>query len=275
MSWYREPMLAVDTETTGVDVEADRIVSAAAILVGSGGAKARTWLANPGIDIPEGATAVHGITSEHARTNGAPAEAVVEELVTALAEAVTAGVPLVGHNVVYDLTIIDREARRHLGTGLYDVFGQHAQLAVVDTMVLDRYTAPFRRRVSETQGPYQLRTTAETYEFAWDDEAAHGALYDALMAARIAWKIGAIAEKPRDDRPGWVQRLRINHFSALTGMTVMELHQSQILWAAEDAAGFQQWLRTKAPEGKRDVAAVIDGTWPLRPLPVPAEEASA
>jgi DNA polymerase-3 subunit epsilon len=267
-------MLSVDTETTGVDVEAARVVSAAAILVNSGGAKARTWLADPGVEIPEGATAVHGITTEHARAEGAPAAAVVEEIVTALAEAVTAGIPLVGHNVVYDLTIIDREARRHLGTGLLDVFGQHAQLAVIDTMVLDRYTAPFRRRVSETQGPYQLRTTAETYGFEWDDEAAHGAKYDALMAARIAWKIGAIAAAPRASRPEWVQKLRTNRFGALSGMTVMELHQSQILWAAEDAAGFQQWLRTKAPDGKRDPAAVIDGTWPLRPLPVPAEEAT-
>ncbi|MDQ3432667.1 MAG: exonuclease domain-containing protein [Actinomycetota bacterium] len=273
MSWHNEPMMALDTETTGVNVEHDRIVSAATIHVSRTGQQPRTWLSNvDGQPIPEGATAVHGISTEHAHANGQPAAEVIEQLVTAIAEAVATGIPIVGHNAVYDLSIIDREARRHLGAGLMNILGWHANLAVIDTMVLDRYVAPFRRRVSETQGPYQLRTTASTYGLIWDEKAAHGAEYDALMSARVAWHIGNIASLRRADYPEWVQRLRTQRFSELHGMTALELHTSQMLWAARDAAQYQTWLRTKAPDGKRNPDAVVEGAWPLIPAPATAEE---
>lgn len=271
MSWHTEPMLALDTETTGVNVESDRVVSAAAIHLSPAGAKPRTWLSDvDGQEIPEGATRIHGITTEAARANGTPAAQVIEEIVTAISEAVGNGTPLVGHNLVYDLTIIDREARRHLSCGLLDIVGS-AQLLAIDTMVIDKYAAPFRRRISETQGPYQLRTTAEIYGLAWDDEAAHGAEYDALMSARAAWHMGNIAGLQHDDRPEWVQTLRTQRFDDIQGMTVMELHNSQVLWAANDAESYQDWLRTKAPAAKRNPSAVVDGAWPLRPVPVAAE----
>ena len=58
-----------DLETTGVDVETSRIVSACvAILEADGTVVARwDWLADPIIEIPEGASAVHGITTDRAR----------------------------------------------------------------------------------------------------------------------------------------------------------------------------------------------------------------
>jgi len=268
MSWHTQRLMAFDTETTGVDIETDRIVTAAAILLGGGDTReSRTWMSDAdGIEIPEGATKVHGITTEHARTHGQPAKGVIEDVVTVLGEAAAAGTVLVGHNIVYDLSILDREARRHLGCGLHEAIPQ-AQLTVIDTMVLDRRVAPFRRRVSETQGPYQMRTTAETYGLGWDEEAAHGAEYDALMSARAAWHMGNIAHLPPGERPRWVRQLRTQRFDSLRGVTAQQLHQAQIGWAAADASSYQAWLRNRAKAGaKYDAAAVIDGTWPLRPF---------
>lgn len=272
MTWHLGPLCAFDTETSGVDVENDRIVSAAVIALTEHGADPVEWLADPGIEIPEGATEVHGITTEHAQKHGQPAMVVVTDIVSHLAEAVAAGVPLVGHNIVYDLTLLDRECRRHLGEDLYGALG--GEPYVIDTMVLDRFTAPFRRRVSETQGPYQLRTTAETYGISWDEKAAHGATYDALMSGRIAWHIGHIAHLEAEDRPQWVRRLHPGRHHMLRGLSLSELHERQILWARLDAESYQAWLRNPAKsKDKHDAAAVIDGTWPLRPMPTPAAEA--
>ena len=57
--WQKVVWMAFDTETTGVDVERDRIVTAC---VGVGDPKLGTWhpkkwLINPGIEIPAEATA--------------------------------------------------------------------------------------------------------------------------------------------------------------------------------------------------------------------------
>ena len=42
------------------------------------------WLADPGVEIPLQASAVHGITTERARAEGRPAAEVVAEIVAAL-----------------------------------------------------------------------------------------------------------------------------------------------------------------------------------------------
>lgn len=265
MSWHTEPMLALDTETSGIDIETDRIVSAAAIHVSRDGAKPTTWLADPGIEIPEAAAAIHGISTEHARAHGRPAKEVVEEVVTALGQAVIDGVPIVGHNVVYDLSILDREARRHLGVGLDGVFALD-RLRVIDTRVLDQHVLPRRRRVSPTQGPRQLITVAQVYGLGWDETAAHGSEYDALMAARVAYRIGSLVQMPRAQRPEF-ELGRYQQFDQLAGLDIGALYAKQVVWAAEQAAGLEQFFRQKDP------AAVVRGDWPL--IPAQAEGADA
>lgn len=103
-----------DLETTGVDVTRDRIVTAhVGVLDGHGRQiAARTWLADPGIPIPEGASAVHGISTEHARQNGRPAACVVTEVTAALRSLLGQGVPVVAYNASYDLSLLAHEARR-------------------------------------------------------------------------------------------------------------------------------------------------------------------
>lgn len=265
MSWHTEPMAALDTESSGVDIENDRIVSAALIRVGPDGAKPKTWLADPGIEIPAEATAIHGITTEHARAHGQAAKDVVEDVLYHLGEAVAAGVPIVGHNVVYDLSIIDREARRHLGCGL-EAAMPFLQARVIDTAVLDKVVLPRRRRVSPTQGARQLITVAQAYSLGWDEAAAHGSEYDALMAARVAWKIGRLIETPREQRPSF-ELGQYQQFDKLRGLSLDELHERQIEWAREQAAGLEQFLR------KSDDSVRVDGRWPL--IPHQAEGADA
>ena len=84
--WTELPRATFDLETTGPNPMTARIVTASLILLGPDGTELRhgEWLADPGVEIPEEAAAVHGITTEHAREHGAPLKQVVFELASAL-----------------------------------------------------------------------------------------------------------------------------------------------------------------------------------------------
>lgn len=263
--WHTQRLAALDFEASDKTPDTARIVSCALILVGGGlPTDTRTWLVNPGIPQEPGAIAVHKLTDEYLAEHGTPAEQAVAEIAKSVAEVVAAGTPLVGHNLgSFDLNLLNAECLRHLGDGLEGIVRQPLT-RVIDTMILDWYAAPFRRRVSEKQGAYEMKTTAQTYGLGWDDEKAHGAQYDALMSARAAWHMGNIAHLPTAERPEWVQKLRnrrgpYDRFDDLTGINVEELHRRQVGWAAERAAGLQEHFR------KTDPSVVIDGSWPLRP----------
>lgn len=270
--WHVQRLAALDFEASDKDPKTARAVSAALILAGGGlAADARTWLINPGIEQNPEAVKVHGLTDEYLAEHGTPAEQAIGEIAKAVAEVVAAGTPLVGHNLGgYDLNLLNHECIRHVGDSLEGICRQPLT-RVLDTMVLDKHCAPYRRRVSPTQGPYQMRTTAEVYGLDWDEEAAHGAAYDALQSARAAYRMGAIAHTRPEDRPEWVQRLRnrrgpYDRFNDLAFVDVEELHRRQVAWAKADADSYQAWLRNPEESGeKHDPEAVIDGHWPLRP----------
>jgi DNA polymerase-3 subunit epsilon len=258
-AWHLGRMFALDFESSDKIPETARIVTCALIAVGGGEPTVtRSWLLNPGIAMEPEAIKVHGITDEYAAEHGMPAADGVAEIAQAVAEVVAAGLPLVGHNLGgYDLNLLNAETQRHgLGT-LENVCGQPLS-RVIDSMVLDRHAAPFRRRVSPTQGAYQMRTTAEMYGLKWDESQAHGAEYDALKSAQAAWKIGAIAHRPHAERPEWVQALRTQRFDELADLSLDELHVCQQGWHAAWASNFEEYLR------KSDPAAVVSREWPLK-----------
>jgi len=180
--WWRGPMLAWDTESTGVDVETDRIVTAALVWIDPGKpVTSKHHLVDPGVEIPAAATAIHGITTDRVQAEGRQPEAVLEEVAVGLVNALAAGVPLVGMNVCYDFTLLDRELRRHGLRTLADRTGGDPISPVVDALVLDRYVAPRRR------GSRRLTALCEVWGVPMD--GAHDANFDALGAARVAWKI--------------------------------------------------------------------------------------
>lgn len=232
MSWHLGRLCGFDLETTGVDVEQDRIVTACVVHCGGKHPTlSTTWLANPGIEIPEGAAAVHGISTEQARAEGQPAGQVVEQVVADLVQAVTSGIPIVAMNAPFDLTLLDREARRHRIMPLTDRVGD--QLRVIDPSVLDKHVDTYR------PGKRTLTDLCRLYEVPLD--GAHSADADALAACRVAWRLGS-------------------RFPKLAELDLDGLHKAQVEWAAEQAASFQAHRRRK---GETD--AVIDGSWPLRP----------
>jgi DNA polymerase-3 subunit epsilon len=126
-----------DLETTGIDVASDRIVTAhVGLLDGDGGVlTARNWLADPGIEIPEGASAIHGIGTARARAEGRPAPLVVAEVIDALRGLFAVGIPVVAYNAPYDFSLLKYEALRH---GIEPI---DRPSPVIDPLVVDNLSA--------------------------------------------------------------------------------------------------------------------------------------
>jgi DNA polymerase-3 subunit epsilon len=101
--------LVFDSETTGLDVKEDRIVSVGAVLVnGSYVAPGLNIdrLVNPGLPIAPRSTAIHGITDDMV-ANAPPFAQVWQELQGPFSERV-----VIGHNIGFDLAILKRETER-------------------------------------------------------------------------------------------------------------------------------------------------------------------
>jgi DNA polymerase-3 subunit epsilon len=121
--WYNGTQVLFDLETGGLDPDADDIVTGTVIMVPErpigGGPRPPTvyeWLAIPTRDIPQAATDVHGITTEYARENGSPVAEVVERMTHVLAFAMSQGATLIGMNVAFDLTFLDRKCAERIAT---------------------------------------------------------------------------------------------------------------------------------------------------------------
>lgn len=97
--------LVLDTETTGLNPERDRILSLGAVrLHGSRLFRSQILdlLINPGREIPAVSTAVHGISDPMVRPAPAYRE-VAPKIMTAIA-----GLAVIGHHTLFDLTILRR-----------------------------------------------------------------------------------------------------------------------------------------------------------------------
>lgn len=226
-SWARS-VGVFDLETTGVDVASDRIVTAHVGVLGHDGSvtSARAWLADPGVDIPPGATAVHGITTAHARTHGRRAADVVAEVVDELRALFDAGIPVVAYNAPYDFSLLKHEAIRHGIPAISD------PSPVIDPLVLDKAFDRYRK------GKRTLSVVAAHYAVVLD--GAHDASADAIAAGRVAQALAS--------------RFTLPHCPH-------ELHTQQIGWARSQAESLTEYF---IRIGRLDPADALDGSWPIR-----------
>lgn len=266
--WYLGRLAAFDLETTDKDPQEARIVEAYIGEVGGGlpPVDRTPLLVDPGVEVPAEATKIHGHTTEYVREHGVEAAHGVNVVATAVAGVLAAGVPLVGHNISYDLTVLERESARYGLPPLAERVGGEVR-PVIDTYVLSKHLDRRRRRVSEEQGAHTLKTCAQTFGFRWVDKEAHGARYDALMAARIAWRMGVVAHWPLKQRPRLSSRSDERHLFDDLATDPLTLHAHQQRWAAEQAADYQRWLRSPKAREKQDPDAVVSGAWPIQAAP--------
>ena len=234
--WHQGPFLGFDTETTGVRVREDRIVTAALVRrTGTGPAAATTvttWLADPGIEIPAGAAAIHGVTTEIARRDGRPAPDVVDEIAAHLTEAQLAGIPVVAFNAAYDLTILDAELARYGLPTLPQRLGRPVS-PVLDPLVLDRGVDRYRR------GKRTLTDLCAHYGVATDDQL-HRADADVVATLDV---LAAL----------------VSRYAELQRQSLDELHAWQVAKHRAWAQNFNSWL---AGQGR---VADVSEHWPCDP----------
>ncbi len=225
---WADTLAVFDLETTGIDIDTSRIVTAHVGVIGVTGEvlERREWLVDPGIEIPTAASLIHGVTTERARLDGQAAPAAVAEIIAALTDAATRGLPIVAYNAAYDLTILEREAARYGLTPL------PAPDAVIDPLVIDKAVDRYRR------GKRTLSATAAHYGVTLDD--AHDAGADAVAAGRVAQAIARA-------------------YPELAATAVAQLHASQVDWSREQAENYQAWRRANG-----DAEFTTSGSWPVR-----------
>lgn len=225
---WANKLAVFDLETTGLDLEQARIVTACAVALDANGQVTGSnieWLADPGIEIPEAASNVHGVTTEIARSQGRTSKEVVSEILETLRGFFNQGIPVVAYNAPYDFTILHYEALRNGLEPLVD------PKPIIDPLVLDKFVDQYR------SGKRTLQVAASVYGVQLSD--AHNATADAVAAGKVAQ---AIAKK---------------HYSKLP-MDVSELHEAQIGWSAQQDDSYEIFRRKSAPD-----FTVVRG-WPVK-----------
>jgi DNA polymerase-3 subunit epsilon len=228
MAHWSDTLAVFDTETTGLDTRHARIVTSFVGLIDHNGTPMEThqWLADPGIPIPEQASAVHGVTTEMAQANGRPAEDVVGEIRSVLTDYLERGIPIVAYNATYDFSVLHHEALRYGIPPLVD------PRPIIDPLVIDRWVDRYRK------GKRTLAMAAAHYMVPLDD--SHTADADAIAAGRVA------------------QAILAAHADVLSG-DAQWLHDQQIDWSKAWAENYQAFRRQQG-----DTSFSANGEWPVR-----------
>lgn len=225
-SWAKR-IAVFDLETTGLVLSEARIVTAAIAELDEVGqvVSSLEWLADPGIEIPEAASRVHGITSDVARANGRKAAEVVSEIVSALETLFLKGIPVVIYNAPYDLTILHFEALR------YGINPLANPSPVLDPLVIDKFVDTYR------PGKRTLEAAALVYGVELSN--AHNSTQDAIAAGRIA------------------QKLVSKHIEKIP-VDVFELHEAQSRWSNQQDESYEEFRRKSTPD------FTVKRGWPLK-----------
>ncbi|MCF8043503.1 MAG: 3'-5' exonuclease [Desulfarculaceae bacterium] len=166
--------VVLDTETTGMDPETDRVVSVGAVRVVQGRVRlgeAFSELVNPGRDIPAMAVKVHGITPDKIASARHGAE-VFEDFLSFLGRDI-----LVAHYAKFDLHFINRVMRGRYGFSLQNLVLDTVLMCQAVVLASDPYG------ISRHQKACRLEALAQRFGIAAPER--HTALGDALITAMV------------------------------------------------------------------------------------------
>ena len=214
MIWTEQPLAFFDLETTAPEPTQARIVTGCIGRVDGSQVSSKQWLADPGVEIPDEAAAIHGISTEHAREHGRPHHEVVAEIIAELAAVWKEGRVLCIYNANYDLTVLHTQS-----AGRFQVTGP-----VADPFVMDRQLDQYRK------GSRKLGDVCAHYGVRLDE--AHNAEADAVAAARLVWKLA-------------------RRYPILQLISADELMERQASWHKERQRSYAEYLirQKKSPIG--------------------------
>lgn len=265
LKWHEQTVLAIDTETSGVNPLEARVVTAAAVYMTPGQRpRTITWLIDPQVEVPAEAAEVHGWTNDRiAQTVGKPggyairnnngtrmripAEAAHAEIAGHIGSTIGRDQGVIVHNAAYDLTLIETELARHgidtLASRPRGIYG------VVDPMVIEKAYDPYRKVRGGCRGgkvrcggcgveDKTLESLCRHYGVV--HAGAHGADTDAVAAVRLLGKL--LAAWPD------VARWKLG-----------TLHEHQVKWRRDQSDSLRSFWRREGDERWREV----DSSWPV------------
>jgi DNA polymerase III subunit epsilon len=214
--WPDGELLGFDFETTGADPFSDLPVSFALATVRGGAiVSILSSLVDPGHEVPHAASGLHGVATSRGRSEGLPLSGAVAFVSSRLIDASRRGVPVVGVNVDYDLTMLDRCYLRQTGRHLTDAGFRGP---VIDALVLDRHVDRFRA------GRRGLVELCKVYGVPLS--RAHDVAEDAASAIAVVASI-------------------CRSYPALRSTDPRELHRLQKRWHREWTASLAKWRRRR------------------------------
>lgn len=211
LHWADDTFAVLDTETTGLDVRSAHIVAIAVLLVDSSGRvlpESYESILRLDLAIPQEAVAVHGITTERMRREGAAPDAVYGRVADMLWRVHRQHRALVIYNAPFDWPLLLLNAAR---------YGQLLPRGVplLDPLCLDRALDRYRR------GSRTLAEVARHYGI--ETQGAHSAGGDAATAARLARSI-------------------VRTYPTLREFSLSALHERQVAWYQAWQDGVNQYL---------------------------------
>ena len=232
-----EFIIVADSETSGLDFEKDRIVTFFIGKMNQAGewVEKHEWLLNPEMEIPEQASAVHGVSTEKAIAEGSDFAQGVIEIAGKLFDA--PDYPLVFQNAPYDLTILDRNLRQiGVTNGIDNLINK---VHVLDTLVADKWRDKYRK------GPRKLVNMAAHYDIEVDDSLLHQASYDCYLAGQVCWKI-------------------LDHWKG----TVGGLAAALVPQKAEQAKSLEEYFAKSGKTNDDGTRIIINGEYPYQRKPL-------
>lgn len=231
MKWKHLPIVAFDTETTGLQpFGGDRIIEFAAVvftLTPDGAVAGRSdhsWLINPGMSIPRKVTEITGISDADV-ANAPPFEDVAEEVYALLGSGVT-----VAHNYPFDLAFLTA-AFQKLG------WGWPEPIAEIDTVDLSIKHFSNERTHKLSDLCSRMGVSLDNAHRATDDAAACGECFiqlaqrhdvqDALQPM-LDWA-GAIGRPPDEAPIRWNDGQIVFAAGDLEGQPIKE-HPIHLAW---------------------------------------------
>jgi DNA polymerase-3 subunit epsilon len=227
VNWVDGPLIGFDLETTGVDTKTARPVSAAILMYVNGEPTKVKWhtLINPGIEIPDDATAIHGITNAMVIAHGRPILDSIVDIFKVLFDAAKNSIPIVGMNLAYDLSLLNS-----CTNGFLEAVGVPI---VLDLYVIDKFIDRYRK------GSRKLTSICEHYG------VTHAGPHDAMndVAASVECLI-ALAKK----------------YPSIGHTDPIELHHSQVKWYKDQTTSLSDHF---VATGKAEAIPDSMRRWPL------------
>ncbi|MDR0789032.1 MAG: hypothetical protein LBN03_02425 [Bifidobacteriaceae bacterium] len=172
-------LVGFDTETTGVSVVDDRIIQAVLIYNGTDGNQiVKEYFINPGVPIPEEASAIHGFSNEFIAEHGKAPKETLDEIANIIVSSQKQGYYLVIQNASFDLPILNNELKRYGLPTLGDRLEQPTVPYLIDPLVIDRKEDKYRK------GKRQLINIAEYYKIEIEGDL-HNAVTDVKTMLKV------------------------------------------------------------------------------------------